>query len=137
MHNCLCEFSSCPRGQIVCHNYLSPCNYIFSNNAPIAVIDWDAAAFGNPLDDLAYAVWMWLDIGNDDNSHSSVKMRMNAMLDVYGVPSSDRTDFGHRIIGQMQRVGQGIFPTVEQTRATHLWASQCQIWLQKFLINYS
>ena len=66
----------------VCHNDLSPCNFVFRDEHPIAVIDWDAAAFGHPLDDLAYAVWMWLDIGNEAYSNTFIKARMEAMLDL-------------------------------------------------------
>lgn len=136
LHDCLKNFPDCPAGLTVCHNDLSPCNFLFSDKRPIAIIDWDAAAFGHPLDDLAYAVWMWLDIGNDENSCSYVKNRMEAMLDTYGVPSEDRTGFGKRILTQMDRVKNGIYPTEEQARATRLWTVRCKLWFETFWKNY-
>lgn len=135
LHIILENYPDCPDGLTVCHNDLSPCNFVFADNRPIAIIDWDAASFGNPLDDLAYAVWMWLDIGNDENSFSSVKCRADAMLDIYGVTSADRAEFAKRILNQMARVSRSIFPTDIQTHATRSWAEQCQTWFKIFLHN--
>lgn len=135
LHGCLRKFPGCPEGLTVCHNDLSPCNFVFMNERPIAVIDWDAAAFGHPLDDLAYAVWMWLDIGNETCSDADVKMRMEAMLDAYGVPAKERPSFDRRMLRQMERVGRAVFPTKEQTIATRAWAQRCGVWLKKFWKN--
>jgi thiamine kinase-like enzyme len=135
LHACLHQFPQCPEGLTVCHNDLSPCNFVFRDEHPIAVIDWDAAAFGHPLDDLAYAVWMWLDIGNEAYSNTFIKARMEAMLDAYGVPAKERSSFGQRIFRQMERVGRAVFPTEEQTNATRLWTERCRIWLKAFWEN--
>jgi aminoglycoside phosphotransferase (APT) family kinase protein len=45
---------------VVCHNDLSPCNFVFQEGKPIAIIDFDAAAPGPRLHDFGYAAWMWL-----------------------------------------------------------------------------
>ena len=45
LHDHLKYFPGCPDGWTVCHNDLSPCNFVFAGGEPIAVIDWDAAAF--------------------------------------------------------------------------------------------
>ena len=47
-HSCLRDFPGCPPGWTVCHNDLSPCNYVFQEGRPVGIIDWDAAAFGHP-----------------------------------------------------------------------------------------
>jgi len=52
--------------EVVCHNDLSPCNFVFSGNLPIGIIDFDMAAPGPRKYDLGYAAWLWLDIGNKD-----------------------------------------------------------------------
>jgi Phosphotransferase enzyme family len=41
--------------QVICHNDLSPCNFVFSVGVPIALIDFDAAAPGSRAHDLGYA----------------------------------------------------------------------------------
>ncbi len=134
LHDALSSFPGLPDGMTVCHNDLSPCNFVFCDGMPCAVIDWDAASAGHPLDDLAYAAWMWLDIGNDENDPAAVHERMNAMLDAYG--TSERRGFGQRMLAQMARVGSGIFPTEEQTLATRRWTQDCARWLGDFLKLY-
>lgn len=133
LHDCLKGFPGCPNGMTVCHNDLSPCNFIFKDETPVAVIDWDASAFGNPFDDLAYAVWMWLDIGNEDNSFTDVHKRLKSMLGAYGACPEG---FGARILKQMDRVGRSVFPTPEQTEATHRWTEECGIWFEKYLKEF-
>jgi Phosphotransferase enzyme family len=46
-------------GEIVCHNDLSIPNTVYRGGLPAALVDWDLAAPGRRLWDLAYAVW-WL-----------------------------------------------------------------------------
>ncbi|NLG25612.1 MAG: phosphotransferase [Clostridiales bacterium] len=136
LHDHLKYFPGCPDGWTVCHNDLSPCNFVFAGGEPIAVIDWDAAAFGHPLDDLAYAAWMWLDIGNKENSFSSVNRRIRAMLDAYGASVPIRDDFGPRMLIQMDRVAAGAYPTKEQADAARAWAFACKAWLASFLSEH-
>jgi len=133
LHDALSDFPGCPDGMTVCHNDLSPCNFTFADGFPTAVIDWDAACFGNPLDDLAYAAWMWLDIGNDENDPAKIREGILAMLSAYG--ATDCTGFCNCILRQMARVGSGIFPTEEQTLATRRWTGDCRRWLEAFIKN--
>lgn len=134
LHDALADIPGCPSGMTVCHNDLSPCNFAFVDTKPVAVIDWDAAAFGNPLDDLAYAAWMWLDIGNDENDPAKIFDGITAMLHAYG--AADRAGFCARILRQMARVGASIFPTEAQTLATRRWTEDCRSWLESFIKQY-
>lgn len=133
LHDALTDFPDCPTGMTVCHNDLSPCNFTFSDGFPSAVIDWDACAFGHPLDDLAYAAWMWLDIGNDENDPAEVCRKLAAMLDAYGTAERSGFCFCERMLRQMNRVGRSIFPTEAQTLATRRWTESCSRWLQSFM----
>lgn len=131
LHAALADFPGCPPGLTVCHNDLSPCNFMFHNGMPYAVFDWDSAAFGDPLDDLAYALWMWLDMGNADLQPQDTAQRARKMLDAYGVGADARRGFCARIHSQMRRVAGSQYPTEEQRQATAQWAMSCSRWLEE------
>ncbi|WP_165504856.1 phosphotransferase [Rhizobium pisi] len=44
--------------EVVYHNDLSPCNFVFRQQIPVAIIDFDAASFGRRVYDLGYAAWL-------------------------------------------------------------------------------
>lgn len=134
LHDAFVDFPECPEGMTVCHNDLSPCNFAFVDGFPVAVIDWDAANFGNPLDDLAYAAWMWLDVGNEENDPEYVGKGIRAMLSAYG--ANQGAQLCDRMLSQMARVGGGIFPTEEQTLATRQWTENCRRWLEAFMKDH-
>ncbi|ERL63697.1 phosphotransferase [Schleiferilactobacillus shenzhenensis] len=126
----LSEFPDCGPGQTVCHNDLSPCNFVFQRGQPVAIIDWDAAAVGDPLDDLAYALWLWLDLGNPDNDLVSCRTRLQAMLTAYGVPRTQWPSFSQWIPQQMARVAVSAIETPGRTRAVRAWVARCSAWWQ-------
>lgn len=144
LHQVLKDFPGCAPGQTVCHYDLSPCNFLFAgeqpkrqgemkiSGLPIYIIDWDACNIGDPLDDLAYAVWLWLDLGNEEFSASMQANRIRMMLDRYGVTKQERPSFLIRIDTQMKRVGNSVFPREEQTIACRNWVNHCRSWLQKY-----
>ena len=72
------------KAEVVCHNDLSPCNFVFIDNIPAAIIDFDAAAPGTRVCDLAYAAWLWLDIGNDEIIPDEQKRRLLLFAEAYG-----------------------------------------------------
>jgi len=47
-----------PNG-VVCHNDPGPNNFVFCEDAPVALIDFDLAMPGDPLEDLGYMAWSW------------------------------------------------------------------------------
>jgi Ser/Thr protein kinase RdoA (MazF antagonist) len=69
---------------VVCHNDLSPCNFVFRDGLPVAVIDFDAAAPGYRMDDLGYAAWLWLDIGNEETRAAGQARRLRLFAEAYG-----------------------------------------------------
>ena len=75
--------------EVVCHNDLSPCNFVFQKGRPTAIIDFDAAAPGPRLHDLGYAAWTWLDLESSANRVASRKVRR------FSVRSED---FGARLV---------------------------------------
>jgi hypothetical protein len=50
--------------EIVCHGDAGPGNCVLRDGMPFALIDFDGAHSGTRQEDVAYAAWMWLHIGN-------------------------------------------------------------------------
>jgi aminoglycoside phosphotransferase (APT) family kinase protein len=48
-------------GAVICHHDISPHNIVLDDQDGIAaVLDWDMAAPGHPLDDVAFAAWQFV-----------------------------------------------------------------------------
>jgi hypothetical protein len=50
--------------EIICHGDPAPGNYVLRDGMPFALIDFDNARPGKREEDVGYAAWMWLHIGN-------------------------------------------------------------------------
>lgn len=54
-------------GEVVCHNDLAPKNTVYwsigGTMRPVAFLDWDLAAPGARIDDVAHACWQYLELG--------------------------------------------------------------------------
>jgi Phosphotransferase enzyme family len=83
-HDASSGFVSVSELEVICHNDLSPCNFVFREGKPLGIIDFDTAAPGSRVMDLGYAVWLWLDLGNDDLSVKEQKRRFELFLEAYG-----------------------------------------------------
>ena len=54
---------------------------------PVAIIDFDNAAPAARLDDLGYALFLWLNIGTDGPAAAEQARRIKIFCDAYGVPA--------------------------------------------------
>lgn len=71
--------------EIVAHNELGPHNTIFQENKLIGLIDWDDAAPGTRLRDLANAVYNYVDVGHWANQSAAEQARrIRLMCIAYG-----------------------------------------------------
>jgi hypothetical protein len=50
--------------EVICHGDPAPGNYVLREGMPFALIDLEAAHPGKREEDVGYAAWMWLHIGN-------------------------------------------------------------------------
>ena len=53
------------RGEVVVHHDAAPYNTVLRPDGSLAVIDFDFAAPGDPVEDLALAVWAWTPLWHD------------------------------------------------------------------------
>lgn len=111
---------------VICHGDLSPCNFMFVEDVPSFVIDWDAAHEGSGITDLAYAIWLWLDIGNEELPPTETTSRIHLMADAYGLNKEGYAILPGEIVKEMERVGKSVFENKAQQSATRSWALDCR-----------
>jgi hypothetical protein len=117
--------------EVVCHHDLSPCNTVFVNGLPQAFIDFDAAAPGSRWSDLAYAAWLWLDLGNELINGRYQGRRLWAFCDAYGYTGPG--SFAELILKRQQWQVAHIWAATpfppEQLRRAIDWMERCQAWV--------
>lgn len=87
LHDATADFPALRLDDVVCHGDASPCNHVFRDDLPIALIDFDAAHVGRRQDDLGYAAWLWLDLGNPSVDARDQGRRLAVFFDAYGAPA--------------------------------------------------
>jgi hypothetical protein len=96
--------------EVVCHNDLSPKNTVYRLSSdglrPTAFIDWDLAAPGARIHDIAHVCWQYLDLGPAVTDVEEVARRMRLIVDGYEL--SDRQRLVSTILWWQDRCWRGI-----------------------------
>jgi hypothetical protein len=96
--------------EVVCHNDLSPKNTVYREQPdglrPVAFIDWDLAAPGARVHDLALVCWQFLDLGPTVPDAAVAGGRMRAIADAYGF--ADRPVLLDTVVWWQDRCWRGI-----------------------------
>ncbi len=75
--------------EVVCHNDLSPKNTVYrlcgGELRPAAFIDWDLAAPGERIHDIAHVCWQYVGLGPSVTDVEEAARRMRLILDSYGL----------------------------------------------------
>jgi Ser/Thr protein kinase RdoA (MazF antagonist) len=76
---------------VVCHNDPGPNNFVFSDEGPVAIIDFDLAEPGQELEDLGYMAWSWCLSSKPERGPIAAQVRqVRVLADAYGLNASDR-----------------------------------------------
>ncbi|WP_326791178.1 phosphotransferase [Streptomyces sp. NBC_00841] len=80
--------------ELVCHNDLSPKNTVYRTVSgalrPVVFIDWDLAAPGASIHDVAHVCWQYLGLGPSVEDTSEAARQLRLIADSYGLV--DRRD---------------------------------------------
>ncbi|RMI39992.1 phosphotransferase [Streptomyces triticirhizae] len=95
-------------GEVVCHHDLSPKNTVYAEGwRPVALIDWDIAAPGERIQDLAHVAWQYLELGPDAGEPDEVGRRLRLLCEAYG-PTADRARLLETVLWWQDRCWRGI-----------------------------
>ncbi len=129
LHDCSQEFTQ--SNQVICHNDLSPCNTVFVNNKPIAIIDWDSAAIGERWEDLTYILWLWINIGSHKRHEIDMLGQMKTALSVYGADKQSLCNFADKLIWRMDKVLAEMSLDNYQYERTKDWVTFSKLWVEE------
>ena len=114
-------------GEVICHGDASPCNAVFLDGLPYAWIDFDSAHPGQRSDDLGYAAWHWLVIGDDDWAPDVQRQRLAQFFDDYGAATN--IDPVAAVLAAQTRCCNRI----DGPPGNREWAEECRAWTVKHL----
>lgn len=128
-HDATIELARKHDTEVICHHDLSPCNFVFINHVPRAIIDFDAAAPGSSISDVSYAAWMWLDIGNPAIEPHEQNRRLSIFCQAYGQPVG--AAFLEAMLQRQMLLAEA---GQKQNPAMGEWAKQCYDWTKEHLV---
>ncbi|HEX2185042.1 MAG TPA: phosphotransferase [Chloroflexota bacterium] len=96
--------------EVVCHNDLAPRNTVYRDLGtglrPVGFIDWDLAAPGARLHDVAHVCWQYLSLGPGAGEALEAARSMRLLCDAYGL--ADRAPLVETILWWQDRCWRGI-----------------------------
>lgn len=96
--------------EVACHNDLSPKKTVYRDGGdgllPVASLDWDIAAPGARIHDVAHMCWQYLDLGPAADDLATTSQRSRATCDAYGL--ADRSQVVETILWRQDRCRRGI-----------------------------
>jgi len=123
LHDATLDCSLRAQHEIVCHGDASPCNCVFVDGMPAAFIDFDNTHAGSRLDDIGYAAWLWIDIGNDDLSVDRQGQRVADFFLAYGLEA----DGAIAAIIAAQRA----LAARTDSADVRAWSDDCRKWVER------
>jgi len=92
----------CKDKEVICHRDIAPWNTVLKNDFPIGFIDFDDVEPGRRVEDIGYALWTFLELGNQDIDIQTQTKRIKMMCDAYGF--SDGKLLVDAILSEQKRV---------------------------------
>ncbi|GHH14331.1 phosphotransferase family protein [Streptomyces lanatus] len=113
---------------VVCHNDLAPKNTVYTVEGadwwPTALLDWDLAAPGDRVHDLAHVCWQYLDLGPGITDVGEAARRIALICDAYG-PYGDGEGVVDVILWWQDRCREGIEAGAERGEPAMVRLMEC------------
>jgi thiamine kinase-like enzyme len=92
------------RHPVVCHHDAGPNNFVFDACRPYALIDFDMAAPGDPLDDVGYMAWLWCVSSKASAPPVEIQAaQIRVLADAYGLQGTERADIVDAMLMRQSR----------------------------------
>jgi aminoglycoside phosphotransferase (APT) family kinase protein len=107
-------------GPIICHNDVCLENVVFRGGAAVALLDWEFAAPGRPVYDLAQMARLCIPVDDDQSAArlgwmpSDRPFRARLICDAYGLSAADRRQFLVELDAAIERHTAWVLRRVEQ-----------------------
>jgi Ser/Thr protein kinase RdoA (MazF antagonist) len=126
-HDATAGFEAKGGYEIICHGDASPCNCVFVDGVPFAFIDFDDAHPGSRLEDLGYASWLWLDIGNAEYSGQEQTSQLATFFSDYGMTIEST------IVEPVLAAQKRLRDRTDASTVIREWADRCHTWTLEHL----
>jgi hypothetical protein len=89
-HDLTAPLAAGAEAEVIRHGDVGPCNTVFRDGLPAALIDFDAATPGTRVDDVANGLFLWLSLGEDGPPPAEQARRIGVFCDAYGIAHDER-----------------------------------------------
>jgi hypothetical protein len=113
--------------ETICHGDPGPCNTVFVAGIPVGMIDFDAAHAGLRREDVGYAAWLWLSIGDERFSPQTQGRRLKVFMDAYGALDADDG------VPAVLAIQAEFSTRADVPVHVREWAQRCRLWLERHL----
>jgi tRNA A-37 threonylcarbamoyl transferase component Bud32 len=126
--------------EVICHNDLSPKNTVYRAGRPVTFIDWDNAAPGRRVHDVAHVCWQFAGLGPQIADAAEAGRLAGAVVAGYRLGADDRAELVETILWWQERCRRGILARAEagdpamvalrdsgiagEVRAAHDWTAR-------------
>lgn len=114
--------------EVVCHGDPAPGNYVLRDGMPFALIDFDSAHPGKREEDVGYAAWMWLHIGNRKIAPEEQGSNLVDFLAAYDAAATWNP---LEVVLQAQYALVSRIPNSLQWGFVKMWAQACFAWTER------
>ena len=111
--------------EVICHGDPAPGNYVLRDGMPFALIDFDGAHPGKREEDVGYAAWMWLHIGN---RKVAPEEQGSNLVDFVAAYDAAATWNPLKAVLQAQKACVARIPNSFKWTVIKAWAQACLAW---------